>query len=216
MFKNSIDLFNGVLTELNKEFNASFEVWDYEYFLNKAIYEWIKLKYTEYETTQKRTDDLQLITQRNVNVKIQNDNIVILPQDYLFLLGVRGNIQGRTKCEDGGIIKEIYKMTSDLKGYTNYYHQLKNWYEVSQDKLYLTPERGSTIKDIYIEYISKPEVQSIDIDNVGSPKNNLIYLLSKEYICLEIIKIITTLFLESIEQPRTQGHLQLNNQYLTN
>lgn len=216
MFKNSIDIFNGILTELNKEFNASFEVWDYEYFLNKAIYEWIKLKYAEYETTQKRTDDLQLITQRNIELKVQTENTVILPQDYLYLLGVRGTVQGKTKCDDSKLVKEFYKMTSDLKGYANYYAQFKNWYEVSQDTLHIIPEKDSTIKDIFIEYISKPQVQSIDIEDRNNVKNNLIYLLSKEYICLEIIKITTTLFLESIEQPRTQGHLQLNNQFLTN
>lgn len=216
MFKNSIDIYNAVLTELNKEFNASFETWDYVYFLNKAIYEWIKLKYTEYETTQKRTDDLQLITKRNVLLTLQKENSVSLPQDYLFLLGVRAKVLGKTKCADGDIVKEVYKMTSDRKGYVDYYAQLKNWYEISQDIITIIPERNTTVKEILIEYINEPEKQDIDIDDEDSVKNNLIYLLSKPYIAIEIIKLTSTMFLESIEQQRTQGHLQLNNQFLGN
>lgn len=216
MFKNSIDIYNAVLTELNKEFNASFETWDYVYFLNKAIYEWVKLKYAEYETTQKRTDDLQLITKRNVLLNLQQDNTTSLPQDYLFLLGVRAKVNGKTKCADGNIIKEVYKMTSDRKGYADYYAQLKNWYEISQDNITIIPEKNTVVNEIFIEYVNKPEYQDIDIDDENNAKNNLIYLLSKTYIAIEIVKLTATMFLESIEQQRTQGHLQLNNQFLGN
>lgn len=218
MFKNSIDIYNAVLVELNKEFNASFETWDYTYYLNKAIYEWIKLKYKEYETTQKRTDDLQVITKRNYKIEVNNELQSILPQDYLFLLGVRAEVLGITKCDESPTIKECYKMTSDRKGYedSNYYAKLRNWYEISKFTLHIIPQRGSTIKNIYIEYIQKPENQSINIDDVNSIDNNLITLLNIEYIAIEIIKLTSTLFLESIEQQRTQGHLQLNNQFLTN
>jgi hypothetical protein len=217
MFQNSIDIYNAILTELNKEYNASFEVWDYNYFLNKAISEWVKRKYAEYETTQKRTDDLQLITKRNHKLNIV-DNISPLPSDYLFLLGVRGEIEGKTKCTDGFLIKEIYKTTSDLKGYSdsNYYAKLKSWYEITHNTINIIPEKNTKIKTIYIEYIETPLTQGLDLDNVTSPTNNLITLLTKDYIALEIIKLCASMFLENIEQQRTQGHLQLNEQVMIN
>lgn len=217
MLNNSIDIYNGVLAELNKEYNASFETWDYVFFLNKAVYEWVKLKYKEYETTQKRTDDLQVITNRNTLLQLDKLRAT-LPSNYLFLLGVRAEVKGKTKCEDAGIVKECYKMTSDRKGYelSNYYGQLKNWYEITKDAIYLIPEKNTTIDNIYIEYIEKPDAQNIDIDNPSSTQNNLIPLLQKEYIAIEIIKLTASMFLESIEQQRTQGHIQLNNQLLTN
>jgi len=217
LIKDSVDVYNAVLVELNKEYNASFETWDYLFYLNKAVYEWVKLKYKEYETTQKRTDDLQLITNRNYPVELQFLTGA-LPANYLFLLGVRAEVKGKKKCEEGGNIKECYKMTSDRKGYedSNYYGKLKNWYEVSKDKITMIPEKDATIDTILIEYLEKPLTQGLDIDNVSSPSNVLITLLEKEYIAIEIIKITALMFLESIEQQRTQGHLQLNNQFLTN
>ena len=217
MFKNSIDVYNSVLTELNKEFNASFETWDYTYYINKAILEWVKKKYSEYELTQKRTDDLQLITVRNHKLKVV-DNKTILPTDYMFLLGVRAEVAGITKCEDGGLIKECYKMTSDRKGYedSNFYAKLKTWYELSKNALYVIPQKNTVIPNIYIEYIEHPAYQDIDIDNITSPKNNLISLFTIEYIAIEIIKFCASMFLESIEQQRTQGHIQMNEQLMVN
>ena len=217
MFKNSIDIFYGVLTELNKEYNASFETWDYLYFMNKAILEWVKKKHADYETTQKRTDDLQLMTERNHSLVLTN-NSTSLPSDYLFLLGVRAKVEGKTKCEGRAIIKEVYKMTSDRKGYedSNYYARLKSWYEVTHNKINIIPEQNTKVGEIYIEYIQHPQYQDIDLDDSQSSKNNLISLFSIDYIAIEIIKLCASIFLESIEQQRTQGHIQLNEQILVN
>ena len=216
MFKNSIDIYNAVLVELNKEFNPSFETWDYTYFINKAILEWIKRKYNEYELTQKRTDDLQLITIRNFDLQLI-DNISTLPNDYLFLLGVRAKTLSN-KCEDKPVIKECYKMTSDRKGYedSNYYAKFKTWYELSRNKIYIIPEKGKKINEILIEYIAKPEYQNIDLDNYFSLQNTVNILFTIEYIAIEIIKLCASMFLENIEQPRTQGHIQINEQLMIN
>ena len=217
LFKNSVDVYYAVLTEINKEFNASFETWDYTYFINKSIYEWIKLKYDEYELTQKRTDDLQLITQRNFELPLFNLSTQ-LPSDYLFLLGVRAEVLGITKCDSNGIIKEVYKITSDRKGYedSNYYGKLKSWYEISHNTLYIIPQKNTDIQKVFIEYIQKPTYQDLNIDNVDSDKNSLNILFSKEYIAIEIIKLCASLFLETIEQQRFNQHLQLNQQILKN
>ena len=74
----------------------------------------------------------------------------------------------------------------------------------------------SSKKNIYIEYIETPAYQDIDIDNITSPKNNLISLFTIEYIAIEIIKFCASMFLESIEQQRTQGHIQMNEQLMVN
>ena len=109
-------------------------------------------------------------------------------------------------------------MTSDRKGYedSNFYAKLKTWYELSKNTLYIIPQKNTVIPNIYIEYIETPAYQDIDIDNITSPKNNLISLFTIEYIAIEIIKFCASMFLESIEQQRTQGHIQMNEQLMVN
>jgi hypothetical protein len=69
---------------------------DYNYFINKAIQQYINKIYNRYETNQQSTDDLQalkvttsLVLNKFKNINIPNEtgyHFAILPKDYLHML----------------------------------------------------------------------------------------------------------------------------------
>lgn len=63
-------LYEALLIELNKVEAPSLLLEDYNYFLNKAIHEYINRRYVLYDTSQQTTDDLQVLTD---SVKFKGD-----------------------------------------------------------------------------------------------------------------------------------------------
>lgn len=63
-------LYEALLIELNKVEAPSLLLEDYNYFLNKAIHEYINRRYALYDTSQQTTDDLQVLTD---SVKFRGD-----------------------------------------------------------------------------------------------------------------------------------------------
>ena len=97
-------LYEALLIELNKVEAPSLLLEDYNYFLNKAIHEYINRRYVLYDTSQQTTDDLQVLTDsvtfkgdvpadNTVNPPIAaveygeiKNNEVQLPENYFHLL----------------------------------------------------------------------------------------------------------------------------------
>ena len=81
------ELYEALLIELNKVEAPSLLLEDYNYFLNKAVHEYINRRYVLYDTSQQTTDDLQVLTDTiEINgVDITND-IIQLPANYYHLL----------------------------------------------------------------------------------------------------------------------------------
>lgn len=62
------EVYENILRELNKTNSPSLHLEDYNYFMNKAITEYINTRYNIYDTSQQTTDDLQVLTS-TVNIK---------------------------------------------------------------------------------------------------------------------------------------------------
>ena len=67
------DLYDAALIEINKLEAPSMLLEDYNYFINKAIQQYINKAYNRYEINQQATDDLSAL-KVSVNLTVENDD----------------------------------------------------------------------------------------------------------------------------------------------
>lgn len=100
---------------MNKKEAPSLLLEDYNYFINKAINQYINKMYNWYDVNQQKTDDLRVLKSTAVLTPLINDDYtgsglfnkvyeVDLPDDYLHILNcvVEYNVLKRFKCYDPG------------------------------------------------------------------------------------------------------------------
>lgn len=90
-----LDLYKNALIEINKLEAPSMLLEDYNYFINKAIQQYVNKVYNRYDTTQQTTDDLSAL-KRTAILNIQESESYMamerkfyycdLPSDYLHIL----------------------------------------------------------------------------------------------------------------------------------
>ena len=133
----ALQIFNAVLTELNKSKAPSLLLEDYNYFLNKAIIQFINKNYNLYEKTQQKTDDLRVLESTviltpmlvtgELNTLFANTYEVYLPDDYLHILGcvVKYKVLNKIGCYSANDYVEFAakKLNSD-----NWSQILNNYY----------------------------------------------------------------------------------------
>lgn len=125
-------ILEGVLIERNKVNAPSLLLEDFNYFINKTIYQYINKRYNIYETNQQTTDDLSRLkgeanlkpiepnSTNNVTAKNSLYGAVcefILPNDYYHLLNCVCNfkVNKKFKCYEPGTYVQFpaIKLTSD-------------------------------------------------------------------------------------------------------
>ena len=132
-------LWEATLIELNKVQAPSLLLEDYNYFINKAIYQYINKKYNIYDVNQQTTDDIRVLkatTKILVDSENKNKNPdslygsayeFDLPKDYLHILNCicEYKVNKPFKCYDSGTIVHFKanRLTADLYGeiLNNYY-----------------------------------------------------------------------------------------------
>lgn len=135
------DLYDAALIEINKLEAPSLLLEDYNYFINKAIQQYINLKYNLYDTSQQSSDDLRVLKTTTILEPKKLDKLdfellvdtyyVDLPLDYLHLLNcvVEFNRVGNnSKCAKSNALKissTAQRLTADMYGgiIKNYYHK---------------------------------------------------------------------------------------------
>jgi hypothetical protein len=111
-------LFESVLVELNKKEAPSLLLEDYNYFINKAISQYVNKIYNSYDINQQRTDDLRVLKSSAILTPylpasgssymnsdlLKNIYTVVLPDDYLHILNciVEYEVKENYKCYDAG------------------------------------------------------------------------------------------------------------------
>lgn len=81
------ELYEYALIEVNKLNAPSLLLEDYNYFINKAVQQYMNLVYNRYDINQQSNDDLRVLTTTKVyNQEDIGDNTVTLPIDYVHLL----------------------------------------------------------------------------------------------------------------------------------
>jgi hypothetical protein len=117
-------LYEALLIELNKVEAPSLLLEDYNYFLNKAIVEYVNRRYVLYDTSQQTTDDLQVLTD---TVKFRGD----VPADP---------ITGTPAITYGEIINDEVQLP------TNYFHLLNCMVEFEVEQAFKIYPVGSHIE----------------------------------------------------------------------
>lgn len=124
------DLYDAALIEINKLEAPSMLLEDYNYFINKAIQQYINKAYNRYEINQQATDDLGAL-KVTVTLDVENNDIpvfpgeeveyfAILPNNYWHMLNCIISFEklaGSNKCESNSntnISTVARKMTADV------------------------------------------------------------------------------------------------------
>lgn len=234
MYSNNIDIYYGILSELNKYSSPSFETEDFEKFVNSAVLDYIKKRYSKSELKLKVIADLNPITVRDEEIVL---NAAIagypfyysqeLPTNYMYMLLVVSEII----CVENGQSrplkpKETPLYTEDIKGFGTdnpywspkpfrpYYQIEKNEQNASLDNIQVMigNEERYQVTRVWVSYIQRPNKITVDLDNPNNPVNELSPIFSKPEIADEIINEASLKFLESIESRRTQSYPEVNKQ----
>ena len=131
-------VYEGVLTEMNKVQAPSMLLEDFNYFCNKAVNQYINKKYNVYDVNQQSTDDLRVLKATTVlkvdktdkygsSSKVTDVNSMYgttyeayLPEDYLHMLNCICNfhVKKQFKCYDPDTYVQFgaTRLTADLWG----------------------------------------------------------------------------------------------------
>lgn len=125
------ELYEYALIEVNKLKAPSLLLEDYNYFINKAVQQYMNLVYNHYDINQQSNDDLRVLTTTKVyNQEDIGDNTVTLPIDYVHLLNCIVTVSplsnSNNKCgssETSGYRTAAKQLTSDrYAGILNNYY----------------------------------------------------------------------------------------------
>lgn len=119
------ELYRNALIEINKLEAPPLLLEDYNYFINKAVQQYINKVYNRFDINQQSTDDLRVLEAHAILsdfsdpvIEINKKSKTKLPDDYLHLLGciVEFQAQGQNKC--GTIVDHMVganKLTADVQ-----------------------------------------------------------------------------------------------------
>lgn len=164
---DSIEVYNRFLADLDKAEETSVDRELFNRLSTKALYEYVNNKYSEFELSGKRTDDIRVLVS-NTSIDVE-DSYVDLPEDYLYTLLIILNYQSEDACIGSGK-KVVRKYTSDLKGYSGTNHYWKDslsnpFYQIFGDKIkFFVGDSSDMLTKADLEYIKKPELIIINPD----------------------------------------------------
>lgn len=192
-------IFENAQVELNKVQAPSLLLPDYNYLINKAISQYINMRYNVYDSSQQTSDDLRVLkaTQNlipkkvdpnvygNVGRNYKNIWEVELPPDYYHILNclVRFKVKQRFSCYDKGDTWEqgARRLTSDMwsqiinnvymkPSWRNPYFFIHNVNRMSEDGSYSLPTNPYVEKENSLGRGTDPEISKI------TDKNGLVTL----------------------------------------
>ena len=238
MYKTARQAYIDILTELVKEETPVLYLEDYLYYYNKAISEYMKLRYEKFEVTQQLTDDLRawkklyttaslVVNIDDIGIKVADGNgKFILTNPYRHLLNcIVGAITKRPdrNCTNGGSATtegsfKATRMTSDLKAELlgNVYLQptfFRPYFDILENKI--TIDLGSSNSNlksstIHIEYLKQPDYVNLTVGQIDSEEDTSQKLEFSTDVYEEILKVALKLILERGMNPRLQSHIGVN------
>ena len=199
-----------ILTEQNKVDAPTLLDADYNYWVNKGIYQYVNEQYNFYDVNQQMTDNIGFL-RKPFKAEINSREPISLPDDYMHLLSCSVIYSNNDQsCLRNDVTYGARRMTSDYKGqiFNNYYLKPKKtrpYYMVTGNKLEIFNDH--TPCTVVIDYLSKPEEYNLDQDDLDSLNKKL---RIPDYVCYEIINKVVKLILESSSDPRIQTHMSIN------
>ena len=222
----ALALFKAVQYEIHKVEAPSFDLEEFNYFVNRAQLEYANLRYNLYETTQQLTDDLRALKRELSYSSDDGDldrEIARLPADYFHAERVKVSFTVNTAFECyrvGSVItKTAKRLTADLQGYVeqpNYYARpdyRRPYWRILQNGLYIESglHANLDLTGLTLQYLRTPRKVTLYQDDTDDPTNDSSQLLDwPAYVCNELAKVLVKLFLENTSNARLQSFPLIN------
>lgn len=219
------EIYEYILIESHKLNAPNLKLFEFNYYINKAINQVVNKIYNIYDTTQQTSDDLRVLVKNNVEL-IQGK----LPNDYLHLLNCICTFEATDKYKNcikkGDVIQVVAtKATSDSWGqilqdaynkpsYKKPYYKIVNGYAekepVEVSKLIIEYGKGPfELKSVSIDYLKIPnkmELTQNQVDMINDTSSDMEF---PDYINQEIINELVHLVMERASDPRLSTNLQI-------
>jgi hypothetical protein len=222
-YNNALDLYRGVLHDMDKVAAPSFKFRDFNFWINKAIKQYCNRRYNPFDTKQQHIDDLRMAVPDPVTLNLTNKQ-ADLPTDYFHTLRCFVTMEYTQvyNCHPVGeqYVQVCKRLTADLQGFAteDYYQRPKPtriFYKINKNRIvihYDTPNTRANYvvaRSIELEYLQVPGDMTITSPTVYTlfTGYNCVF---PDYVWQEIVNTCVDLFLENVEQQRLQTHIPVN------
>lgn len=232
---NLLKVYEYTLGELNKREAPSILLEDFNYFLNKAIQQYVNKIYNIFELSQQQTDDLRILKKEGVlNL---DRGVTGLPVDYRHMLSciVNYEVKSNFKCFSEGdtVSYGAGRMTTDMQTLIRQNHYFKPtyfrpYYYITRDKIIIYADKPTIFEptDIKIEYLGKPTVLTLTQGHLDlDPNSSALPVFGTDtgatiteypdYVQYEIINELVKLVMENASDQRIQTHIGVNQSIAT-
>ena len=234
---NLLKVYEYTLGELNKREAPSILLEDFNYFLNKAIQQYVNKIYDIFELSQQQTDDLRILKKEVVLNLTLAGGVANLPVDYRHMLSciVNYEVKSNFKCFSVGdtVSYGAGRMTTDMQTLIRQNHYFKPtyfrpYYYITRDKIIIYADKSTIFEptDIKIEYLGKPTVLTLTQDDLDlDPDSTVLPVFGTvtgesggvpiiteypDYVQYEIINELVKLVMENASDQRIQTHIGVN------
>jgi len=240
MITSALEMYKYFLDGMNKEKTTTVTPDEFNRLINVCEVEWIKNKYSEFELTEKRIDDLRILEIRdvipNTGTPAPGDEIFILPYNavtnvntpgnpsgtnhgYMFMLNVAWKIQyiNNECCEDSvskWIPSRTMKANFEWEIQDDPYNKPQDnrlFHKIIGNQLELYTGTESYGLECRIDYLRYPRMINVPTPSLPIDVTSELPLHTRE----EIISIAIRKELGRIESPRYQQQLVENSQTIT-
>ncbi len=199
--------------EMNKVNAPSLLLEDYNYFINKAINQYINKIYNTYELNQQRTDDIRVLKSSAVLIpQLNNDFVdaylyskvyeVDLPDDYFHISSciVEYKVQSRYKCYKNGdtALFGAKRLTADIHSqiinnfymrpsYKNPYFYINN---VTVNPVFPTEDSQESLSRFKVEVITPGNGTKLFIQKDINPVNILEFVYNSDPLDDEELRVL--------------------------
>lgn len=232
------EVFEYTLVELDKVASPTMLLSDFNYFLNKAIYQYQNKKYNLFEISQQNSDDLRTL-KATATLPIQYKHqkyICILPEDYLHIINCTLFFEKSYNCncsDETSKISQVsaVRLTADMKGgiYSNYYNKpsfKRPYYYINYNNinsLLPTGQYDQTLDNTYsrtiqvgtntVSTVPKKELKYIRYGNPNPIEMEVLYGKSNKYevkhVTIDYLKNPQTVYLSQLEIDQVDDSSQI-------
>lgn len=228
---DAVQMYEGVLYEIDSTRSAELDVADFNYHVNAAVEKFLVADLNNYDLTQTITDKIRPLVKKTAPLTLNADNStnvksIALPNDYRHLVSclVRLRYKQATVSFAVGAKRLDYsrRLTGDMEAVilNNVYLEplvsdadLRLFHRVIGNTLYIefdTPVRQNNsvvVEDVTIEYISQAPRIELDVDDQTIVTDTVF----PPNINQEIVKICAQSFLENSGNQRLGSFTQVNS-----
>lgn len=218
------EVYENVLTELNKRKAPSLLLADFNYYVMKGIYSYINIRYLAYDKDQQSVDDLGALKIVSAPITLSKTGLQYkgsLPSDYLHILNCKVEFEAKEdySCYEAEEVFEVsaQRLPTGAANHVERNHYFKPSYKLPYfydhpGQLEIRAGKDDKVypKTAYIDYLKTPVVLVLTDEQVEEVADTSQTLEFSHLVCLQIINEIIKLVLEHDSNPRLQTNIPVN------